>query len=120
MIRTLLTLAFVAAAATAQAEPLKLHAHYDAAGTNPNGSPYHGTATIRVVSEATFTIHWLIEGATFDGFGMRTGDALAATYTINGRPGLVVYKVGDNDALEGLWAVRGDNENGTERLTPHD
>jgi hypothetical protein len=120
MIRTLWTLVFLAVATVVQAEPMKLHSHYEAVGTNPNGSPYHGTATIRVISDATFTIHWLIEGSTFDGFGMRYGDALAATYTIAGRPGLVLYRVGDNGVLEGLWAVRGDNENGTEKLTPRD
>jgi hypothetical protein len=124
MIRTLCTLALCAVAffggAAARAEPLKLHAHYDATGTNPNGSSYAGSATIRVVSEATFAIHWVIGGSTYDGFGMRNGDALAATYTISGRPGLVLYKVGDNGVLEGLWSVRGDNESGTERLTPRD
>jgi hypothetical protein len=62
----------------------------------------------------------VIGGSTYDGFGMRNGDALAATYTISGRPGLVLYKVGDNGVLEGLWSVRGDNESGTERLTPRD
>ncbi len=49
---------------------------------------------------------------------MRMNDAVAASYTINGKPGLVIYKVGENGALDGLWAVRGQNEDGTERLTP--
>jgi hypothetical protein len=50
---------------------------------------------------------------------MRMNDALAATYTINGKPGLVIYKVDDSGVLDGLWAIRGDNGDGTERLTPH-
>jgi hypothetical protein len=48
---------------------------------------------------------------------MRMNDALAATYAINGEPGLVIYKV-EGDGLDGLWAIRGHNGNGTEHLTP--
>ncbi len=103
----------------ARAEPLTLHSAYDVAGTNPDGSTYSGTARIQVISEASFTIHWRIGGATYDGFGMRDGDALAANYTIDGKPGLVIYKVDDDGVFHGVWVVRGDNEGGTERLTPH-
>jgi hypothetical protein len=49
---------------------------------------------------------------------MRMNDALSATYTINGQPGLVIYKVDGNGTLNGLWAVRGRDGSGTERLTP--
>jgi hypothetical protein len=38
---------------------------------------------------------------------------------INGEPGLIIYQVGDHGPLRGLWAVRGENGNGTEVLTPH-
>jgi hypothetical protein len=38
---------------------------------------------------------------------------------INGEPGLVIYQVGNQGTLRGLWAVRGENCNGTEVLTPH-
>jgi hypothetical protein len=51
---------------------------------------------------------------------MRSDDALAATYTIDGKPGLVIYKVNDDGVFHGIWVVRGDNEGGTERLTPRD
>ena len=46
---------------------------------------------------------------------MRMNDTLAATYLVNGEPGLIIYQVGDNG---GLWAIRGQNGNGTDRLTP--
>jgi hypothetical protein len=119
MIRVLCALAFFAAALPAGAEPLTLASSYDATGTNPNGSKYTGTASVKVISDSTFVIKWTIGGSTYEGFGMRLNDSLAATYTIDGEPGLVIYKV-EGDGLDGLWAIRGHDGSGTEHLTPRD
>jgi hypothetical protein len=51
---------------------------------------------------------------------MRNGDALAATYEFNGKPGLIIYRVDDKGGLRGGWVVRGSDDGGTERLTPSD
>jgi hypothetical protein len=110
MIRTICTLAFLAIAMAARADPLTLHSTYDVAGTNPDGSKYAGKAAIKVISEASFTIKWTIGGTLYDGFGMRNDDALAATYTIDGKPGLVIYKVDADGVLHGVWVVRGEND----------
>ena len=118
MVRTLLTLLFLAVALPANAETLTLSSTYSVAGTNPDGSKYTGTAAVKVVSDATFTIKWTVGSSVYTGFGMRMNDALSATYTINGQPGLVIYKVDGNGMLNGLWAVRGRDGSGTERLTP--
>lgn len=118
MIRALFVFAFLVFATVARADVLTLHSTYDAAGTNPDGSKYSGTVSIKVISDKTFRIHWKIGDETYDGFGMRNGDALAATYTLDGKPGLVIYKVGDGGVLDGLWVVRGEDTGGTERLTP--
>lgn len=120
MIRTLFVFLFFAVATIARADVLTLHSSYAAAGTNPDGSKYRGTVAIKVISDKTFTIHWKIGDETYDGFGMRNGDALAATYVLGGKPGLVIYKVGEDGVLGGLWVVRGEDEGGTERLTPTD
>jgi hypothetical protein len=118
MIRTLFVFVFLVFATIARADVLTLHSTYDAAGTNPDGSKYSGTVAIKVISEKTFTIHWKIGDETYDGFGMRNGDALAATYILDGKPGLIIYKVDDSGVLNGFWVVRGENDGGTERLTP--
>ncbi|MGA7787968.1 MAG: hypothetical protein WCA56_07365 [Xanthobacteraceae bacterium] len=121
MFRTICTLVFLAVAVPAHSAALALHSKYAVIGSNPDGSKYDGTATIKVISEASFSIHWVIAGSTYDGFGMRNGDALAATYTIDGKPGLVIYKVDDDDGVfHGVWVVRGNNNGGTERLSPAD
>jgi hypothetical protein len=120
VLRTIWTLIFIAVAIPAQTEPLTLSTKYDAVGTNPDGSKYTGTAAVTVISNVTFTIIWTIGGSVIRGFGMLMNDSLSATYMINGEPGLVIYKVDANGTLDGLWAIRGKNANGTERLIPRD
>jgi hypothetical protein len=119
MIRMLSVFAFLAVATAANADTLTLSSHYSAAGTNPDGSKYTGTVAVQTLSNTTFAIQWTIGGALYKGFGMRRNDALAATYTINGEPGLIIYKV-DGNELDGLWSVRGENGSGSEHLTPTD
>jgi len=117
MIRLVLALAFSTVACAASAESLTLATKYTAAGTNSDGSSYSGTVNIKVLSDTTFAIRWEIAGTTYKGFGMRRNDALAATYEIDGEPGLVIYQV-DGNGLNGLWAIRGKDGVGTEHLTP--
>jgi hypothetical protein len=113
-----LTAAAVAAfASLAYAEPLHLASHYSASGSNPDGSQYTGSADVNVISDTTFSIVWKIQGERYEGFGMRLNDSLAATYMINGEPGLIIYKV-DGNGLTGAWAIRGHDGVGTEHLRP--
>jgi len=114
---TLSTLALLAVALPAKADSLTLASRYEASGSNPDGSKYTGTATVTVISDTTYTIVWKIGDSTYEGFGMRLNDSLAATYTIDGDPGLIIYKV-DGDGLTGAWAIRGHDGVGTERLRP--
>jgi hypothetical protein len=119
MRRYILLLAFLFVSLSAHAESLTLSNSYKATGTNPDGSAYEGKVTVKLLSDTTFEIKWTIGSSTYDGFGMRRNDALAATYMIDGEPGLVVYRV-DGNGLDGLWAVKGRDGNGTEHLTPAD
>jgi|SRR5579872_1849159 hypothetical protein len=119
MIRTVAAFAFCVLAWSASAETMTLASHYKAQGTNPDGSAYSGDVDVSIISDTTFSIVWRIGDAKYKGFGMRMNEALAATYMIDGEPGLVIYKVG-GDGLNGLWAIKGRNGNGTERLTPAD
>ena len=102
----------------AAADTLTLAKSYSVAGTNPDGSAYSGTLSIQIISDTTYTVRWSIAGETYTGFGMRMNDALSATYTLNGKPGLVMYQVQDGGVLKGIWAVRGNDGFGTETLTP--
>ena len=108
----------VASAQSASPSSLLLASRYEVAGTNPDGSRYSGTLAIEVISNTTYTVRWDIAGGVYRGFGMRMNDALSATYTLGGQPGLIMYRVHPDGALEGIWAVRGQSGNGTERATP--
>lgn len=104
----------------ASAKSLTLARLYDVTGTNPNGSRYTGTLAVEIISNTTFSVRWNIGGSVYRGFGMRMNDALSMTYTLGGNPGLVIYRAKGDGEFEGLWAVRGQEGNGTERLTPRE
>jgi hypothetical protein len=120
MIRTIsaILFLFVAMPAWAAGDKLILASTYDEVGTNPDGSKYTGTANVEILSDTTFAIRWKIGNTVYSGFGIRRNDTLAATYTVNGQPGLIIYQVGDDGTLTGLWSIRGQNGSGTDRLTP--
>jgi hypothetical protein len=107
-----------ALAQSASPSSLPLASRYDVDGTNPDGSRYSGALAIEVISNTTYAVRWDIAGAVYRGFGMRMNDALSATYTLDGQPGLIMYEVRPNGILQGIWAVRGQSGNGTERATP--
>jgi hypothetical protein len=119
MLRAICIFAFLLVATAIHADTLTLSSTYDVAGAAGDGSKYTGTADVKVISGKSFSIKWRIGGETYEGFGMRNDNALAATYTMDGKPGLIIYKVDNNGALSGVWVVKGSDENGTEVLTPH-
>lgn len=113
----LLALGLIFAALPAQAETMTLATQYTVSGKNADGSSYSGKADVEVISDTTFSIVWHIAGSVYKGFGMRMNDSLAATYTIDGEPGLIIYEARDGK-LSGLWAIKGQNGSGSETLTP--
>lgn len=113
----LLALGLIFTALPAQAETMTLAQHYTVSGKNADGSSYTGKADVEVISDTTFSIVWRIAGSVYKGFGMRMNDSLAATYTIDGEPGLIIYEARDGQ-LAGLWAIKGQNGSGSETLTP--
>jgi hypothetical protein len=111
---TLAALGIACCAATAQAQNLE----YSVEGTNLNGSPYTGDATITIISDTTCAIEWVTGGTTSKGFCMRNDDAFAAGYVMGDAIGLIIYKMEDGGVLRGLWTITGQNGVGTEVLTP--
>ncbi len=100
------------------AQAQNIGGNYAVAGTNLDGSPYNGTAEIRLTSETTCEIYWTTGGSTSSGICMRNGPAFSAGYELNGKVGLVIYQVFDDGHMEGLWTIAGANGLGTENLTP--
>jgi hypothetical protein len=77
----------------AAAEPVKLHAKYECAGTTPKGKKYQLTLTV-VDQGATVDLTWDAAGQTaFVGFGVRKGDTIAAVYADGKQVSVVLYEV---------------------------
>jgi hypothetical protein len=90
---------------------------YSVEGTNPNGSPYRGTATIVPRSDTTCRISWQT-GPTANGICMMTGKSLVASYAMSGGVGLMLYELQPDGSLKGVWTVADQPGGGTEILTP--
>lgn len=95
-----------------------LGGNYSANGTNFDGSPYNGTASISITSDTTCAITWVTGGTSSSGFCMRNQDAFAAGYVMGDSIGLVIYKIMPDGSLNGIWTIAGKNGAGTEVLTP--
>lgn len=91
---------------------------YAVAGTNLDGSPYSGTAVITLTSDYTCQIAWTTGTSTSNGICMRSSNAFAAGYQLNGKVGLVIYLIQPDGTLNGTWTIDGLNATGTEVLTP--
>jgi hypothetical protein len=75
-----------------------------------------GTATIKPLSDTTYEFEWHMLGYVIMGFGVRSDDILAASYTWDSAPGLIIYKI-NGATLERVFALKG-AVTGKERLTP--
>ena len=112
----------LAAAALVASSALAQHVggKYTVKGTNFDGSPYSGTATITRSSNSTCRIEWKTGGSTSSGFCMLAGEALAAAYKLNESVGLVLYELQDDGSLKGIWTIADKSGAGTEVLTPEE
>ncbi len=90
---------------------------YRVQGTNPDGSAYAGTATIAPSSNTTCRMIWRT-GTTSAGICMMAGKSLAASYSLSGKIGLVLYEMQPDGSLKGVWTVADQPGAGTETLIP--
>ncbi len=117
MRRFLLAIALVGLAAPAMAAEFH-EGTYKVDGTNLNGSPYSGTAEVKVLSSTTCSITWTTGSTSSNGPCMRAGNVVTAAYVQGSDIGLVMYQLNDDGTLDGVWTITGQDGNGTEHLTP--
>ncbi len=97
-----------------KAGPAKIEGKYSVEGTNPNGSTYHGVATI-ARRDSRWSMTWTIGKQTFSGSGSLAGNTLTVTWKgPTGEGGVVTYTLTPLGVLKGVWA----NGKGSETLTP--
>jgi hypothetical protein len=115
--RRIAIVAAVLAVGGLSAEAQNIGGRYRIEGTNPNGSRYAGTAVVTLTSDTTCRIVW-DTGGTSNGICMRNGDTFAAGYVLQGKPGLVIYRLSGDGSMRGIWTIAGEGGAGTENLYP--
>lgn len=84
---------------------------YDAAGKNPNGTPYK----VKITVEPAGNLYRFVWSNNSDGVGIKRGNNVAVG--IGGsRCGFVMYEV-QGDTLDGIWGGGGSDKTGTEKAT---
>jgi len=114
----LLSAIFAAATIATAATAADFSGTYTVRGTTLEGDRYDGTAEITMTSDDTCRMVWHTGGAPITGFCMWNGDTLAASYTMDNEVGLVIYRIKDNGALDGVWTIADQNGVGNELLIP--
>jgi hypothetical protein len=120
-IRAAAPIAVVMVLFAAPAQAQSITGKYRVEGTNFDGSPYRGTAEIRAASDTSCVIRWRTGGGSSfqDGICMRSGNTIAAAYIFSdGTPGLVIYRIGPDGTLDGVWTVAGQSGSGRDVLIP--
>jgi len=117
--RALIAAALLTVTLSGAASAQKVGGAYEVQGTNFDGSPYSGTATITPSSNSTCRIEWKTAGTSSAGFCMLANKALAAAYKMDdGNVGLVLYELQPDGTLKGYWTIADKSGAGTETLTP--
>jgi hypothetical protein len=116
--RTLIAALAITALSTTGAIAQSVGGRYNAEGTNRDGSPYSGTATISRSSNTTCRIDWKTGSSSSSGFCMLSNGSLAAAYKLGNSVGLVLYELKSDGSLTGSWTVADQPGAGTEVLTP--
>jgi hypothetical protein len=91
---------------------------YTVDGTNLDGSPYKGTAVVKLLSNTTCEIDWTTGSTTSVGLCMMMDGVVAAAYRQGDNVGVTMYHINNDGSLEGAWTVAGQNGSGSEKLTP--
>jgi hypothetical protein len=96
--------------------PDGLSGTYQAAGTNPDGSPYAGTVEISPAGDV-FTVRWRVGSSEYSGVGFRDRNLLVVGYaTVGDRVGIAAYRAANEAVLLGRWTHAGATTVGTESL----
>ena len=102
------------------AKSSELAGTYSVDGTGVDGKSYKGEILV-TKRDAVHQMSWKIGADSYDGVAVQSGNTLAAAYTTgtDGKGcGAVIYKINDDNSLEGKWGEWGINEMGTETAAP--
>ena len=93
---------------------------YTVNGAGADGKTYEGEMVVTKRDEV-YQMSWKLGAESYDGIAVQSGNTLAAAYTTgtDGKGcGAVVYKINDDNSLDGKWGEWGVNSAGTEKAVP--
>ncbi len=93
---------------------------YAVNGTGADGKDYQGEMVV-TKRDAVHQMSWKVGADSYDGVAVQSGTTLAAAYTTgtDGKGcGAVIYKINEDNSLEGKWGEWGVNSIGTETAAP--
>ncbi len=93
---------------------------YAVSGAGADGKNYQGEVIV-TKQGAVYQMSWKLGADKYDGVAVQSGNTLAAAYTTgtNGKGcGAVIYKINDDNSLDGKWGEWGVNSAGTEKAVP--
>jgi hypothetical protein len=91
---------------------------YTGSGTNPDGSGYDTEVVITKTGQ-TYSVQWYFDGNLgYDGVGIMKNGLFCVGFANPDGYGVVVYEVGDDGSLVGVWTGPGAEKLGSEKLTP--
>lgn len=90
---------------------------YAVDGTNPDGSKYRGTVTVRYEQKSDrYRVTWTVGNDTIQGNGRLSQHEGAFEVTYNG--GIAVYALQERGIWDGIWGKNLNNLNGKEVWRP--
>ena len=93
---------------------------YTVNGAGADGKNYQGEMVVTKRDEV-YQMSWKLGAESYDGIAVQSGNTVAAAYTTgtDGKGcGAVVYKINDDNSLDGKWGEWGVNSSGTEKAVP--
>ncbi|WP_203077117.1 hypothetical protein [Falsiroseomonas ponticola] len=91
---------------------------YAVEGMGGDGSRYTGAVQFTPTGPQTWRLSWRVAGETINGVGVSNGKTLAVAYTQGGTLGTVLYEIGPDGSMQGIWTAGREGGLGTERLVP--
>jgi len=90
---------------------------YAGGGTNPDGSTYKCEVEVKPAGKV-YQVMWYLDGnPAYEGMGILKGNTFTVGFANNAGYGVVAYTVNSDGSLDGVWAGKGANKAGSEKLS---
>jgi opacity protein-like surface antigen len=115
--KALLLVSVVFALTLANAASADVAGTYTGGGTNPGGAGSYDCDVVITKTGDVYSVQWYFGGALgYDGAGIMKNGLFCVGFASQDGYGVVVYEIGTDGSLSGVWTMAGADELGTETL----